>query len=157
MIEALLGLIIAGVLIFLILKAIGNIIKGAIFLFLAFLIYLFLSNSFQSLSPTLQPIGSFLKAPVEKVKNFLYKVEIVAIKHSQDSLTIVVRNSGIMPLSNFSVKIDDKEARILNKISFLLPRQIGAMEVEWEGRYSKVEVLTNEGISALFLPSEPAS
>jgi hypothetical protein len=144
MIETILGIFAIGFLLFLLLKAIGNILKGLLLLFLVFFIYYFLSFSLPSLNPSLQYFGNFLKLPINKMKSFFYNLEIVTVTQSKEGLVIVIRNNGILPLSNFNVKIDEKDAKIISNINILLPKQMGALEVEWKDSYSKVEVFTKE-------------
>ena len=151
MIEAILGVLILGILIFLVTKAIGNIFKGLLLIFLAFLIYYLFSSSLQSLTPIFQPIGSFLKAPIDKIKSVFFNLEIVAVTQSKEGLVIVVRNTGILPLSNFNVKVDGKDAKIVSTIGILLPRQAGVIEVEWEEGFHKIEVSTREA-KAIYIP-----
>jgi hypothetical protein len=144
MIETIFGIIIFGVLIFILIKAVGNILKGIFLIFLAFLIYYLFSSSIQSLVPSLQPIGNFLKTPIDKVKSIFYNIEIVAATQSKEDLVIVVRNNGLLPLTNLNVKIDGKDAKVISNISVLLPKQVGVIEVDWKGNYSKIEVFTKE-------------
>jgi hypothetical protein len=144
MIEAILGILIVGALIFILIKAVGNILKGIFLIFLAFLIYYLFSSSIQSLVPSLQPIGNFLKTPIDKVKSIFYNIEIVAVTQSKEDLVIVVRNSGLLPLTTLNVKIDGKDAKVINNISILLPKQVGVVEVDWKGNYYKIEVFNKE-------------
>jgi hypothetical protein len=144
MIEAILGILIIGALIFLLIKAVGNILKGIFLIFLAFLIYYIFSSSIQSLVPNLQTIGNFLMAPIDKVKSIFYNIEIVAATQSKEGLVIVVRNNGLLPLTNLNVKIDGKDAKVISNISVLLPKQVGVIEVDWKGNYSKIEVFNKE-------------
>jgi len=144
MIGTILGLIIAGILIFLLIKAIGNIFKGILFILLAFLIYYLFSSSIYSLVSSFQPVGNFLKTPVDKIKSFFYSFEIVTASKSKEGLAIVIRNNGILPLSDFNVKIDGKETKVINNIGILFPRQIGIIEVDWKGEYNIIEVSTKE-------------
>jgi len=144
MIETILGILIAGIFIFLVFKAVGNILKGLFFIFLAFLIYYLFSSSIQSLVPSLQPIGNFLKAPIDKAKSIFYNIEIVAVTRSKEGLIIVVKNSGLLPITNLNVNIDGKDAKVISNISFLLPKQVGVIEVDWSRGYSKIEVFNKE-------------
>jgi hypothetical protein len=144
MIETILGVLIVGIFIFLIFKAVGNILKGVFLIFLAFLIYYIFSSSIQSLVPSLQPIGNFLKTPIDKVRSIFYNIEIVAATQSKEELVIVVRNSGLLPITTLNVKIDGKDAKVINNISILLPKQVGVIEVDWKGNYSKIEVFNKE-------------
>jgi hypothetical protein len=144
MIETILGVLIVGIFIFLIFKAVGNILKGVFLIFLAFLIYYIFSSSIQSLVPSLQPIGNFLKAPIDKVKSIFYNIEIVAVTRSKEGLIIVVKNNGLLPITNLNVKIDGKDAKVINSIGILLTKQVGVIEVDWTGNYSKIEVFNKE-------------
>ena len=144
MIEAILGILIVGALIFILIKAVGNILKGIFLIFLAFLIYYLFSSSIQSVFPSLQPIGNFLKTPIDKVKSIFYNIEIVAATQSKESLIIVVKNNGLLPLRDFNVRIDGKDAKVISNISVLLPKQVGVIEVDWKGNYSKIEVFNKE-------------
>jgi len=144
MIETILGILIVGVLIFILIKAVGNILKGIFLIFLAFLIYYLFSSSIQSLAPSLQPIGNFLKTPIDKVKSIFYNIEIVAATQSKEILIIVVKNNGLLPLGDFNVRIDGKDAKVISNISVLLPKQVGVIEVDWKGNYSKIEVFNKE-------------
>jgi hypothetical protein len=144
MIETILGILIVGFLIFILIKAVGSILRGIFLIFLAFLIYYLLSSSIQSLAPSFQPIGNFLKIPIEKVKNIFYNIEIVAVTQSKESLIIVVKNNGLLPLRDFNVRIDGKDAKVISNISVLLPKQVGVIEVDWKGNYSKIEVFNKE-------------
>jgi hypothetical protein len=144
MIEIAIGILIVSILIFLLFKAIGNIVKGLLFFLLFFIIYYFLSPYLTNIGFPLQPIGNFLKAPMDKIKSIFYSLEIVAATQSKEGLVIIIKNDGILPLSNFNVKIDGKEAKITSNLNILLPKQIGALEVDWNGNYSKIEVFTKE-------------
>jgi hypothetical protein len=144
MIEIAIGILIVSILIFLLFKAIGNIVKGLLFFLLFFIIYYFLSPYLTNIGFPLQPIGNFLKAPMDKIKSIFYSLEIVAATQSKEGLVIIIKNDGILPLSNFNVKIDEKEAKITSNLNILLPKQIGALEVDWNGNYSKIEVFTKE-------------
>ena len=144
MIEIAIGILIVSILIFLLFKAIGNIVKGLLFFLLFFIIYYFLSSYLTNIGFPLQPIGNFLKAPMDKIKSIFYSLEIVAATQSKEGLVIIIKNDGILPLSNFNVKIDGKEAKITSNLNILLPKQIGALEVDWNGNYSKIEVFTKE-------------
>jgi len=153
MIEIVLGILIAGILIFLLIKAIGNILKGMFLLFLAFLIYYFLISSLPSLNFSLQPIGNFLRAPIDRVKNIFYNLEIVTVSNSKNNLLIIViKNNGFLPLSHFNVRIDGKEVKIINNINILLPKQIGVLEIDWNGNYSKIEVFAKETRATFISP-----
>jgi hypothetical protein len=144
MVELIFGLLVFSILIFLILKAIGSLAKGLLFLFIAFLIYYFFSSSIQSLGLPLQTIGNFMKISIEKIKNTLFNLEIIAVTSRGENLLIVLRNNGIFPLTNFDVKVDGKETKFLNRIDILFPKQIGILEVEWKGNFSTVEIQTKE-------------
>ena len=144
MIETILGILVLGVLIFILIKAVGSILKGIFLIFLAFLIYYLFSSSIQSLVPSLQPIGNFLKTPIDKARSIFYNIEIVAATQSKEELVIVVRNSGLLPLTTLNVKIDGKDAKVISNISVLLPKQVGVIEVDWKGNYSKIEVFNKE-------------
>jgi len=152
MIEAILGILIVGALIFLLIKAVGNILKGIFLIFLAFLIYYIFSSLIQPLVPNLQPIGNFLMAPIDKVKSIFYNIEIVAATQSKEGLVIVVKNNGLLPLTNFNVRIDGKDAKVINNISILLPKQVGVIEVDWTGKYSKIEVFSKEAKATYISP-----
>jgi hypothetical protein len=152
MIETILGIFVIGILLFLLFKAIGSILKGLLLLFLVFFIYYFLSFSLLSLNPSLQYFGNFLKLPINKMKSFFYNIEIVTVTKSKEGLVIVIRNNGILPLSNFNVKIDEKDVKIISNINILLPKQMGVLEVEWKDSYSKVEVFTKETKSIYISP-----
>jgi hypothetical protein len=143
MIEMILGFLILAIFIFLILKAMGSIFKGLLFFLIAFLIYYFLFPKLQVFD-TLKPVGSFISAPIDKIKNIFYKIEVIAVTKSNENLIIVIKNNGFLPISNFNVKIDSKDAKIINNLIVLLPKQTGALEVEWNDNYSKIEVLTRE-------------
>jgi len=150
MIETILGILIVGVLIFILIKAVGNILKGIFLIFLAFLIYYLFSSSIQSLAPSLQPIGNFLKTPIDKVRSIFYNIEIVAATQSKEILIIVVKNNGLLPLGDFNVRIDGKDAKVISNISVLLPKQVGVIEVDWKGNYSKIEVFNKE-VKAIYV------
>jgi hypothetical protein len=49
-----------------------------------------------------------------------------------------------LPLTTLNVKIDGKDAKVINNISILLPKQVGVVEVDWKGNYSKIEVFNKE-------------
>jgi hypothetical protein len=144
MIEAILGILIVGVLIFVLIKAVGNILKGIFLIFLAFLIYYLFSSSIQSVFPSLQPIGNFLKIPIEKAKSIFYNIEIIAATQSKESLIIVIKNNGLLPIRDFNVIIDGKDAKVISNIGVLLPKQVGVIEVDWKGNYYKIEVFNKE-------------
>jgi hypothetical protein len=144
MIETILGILIVGVLIFVLIKAVGNILRGIFLIFLAFIIYYLFSSSIQSLAPSFQPIGNFLKTPIDKVRSIFYNIEIVAVTQSKESLIIVVKNNGLLPLRDFDVRIDGKDAKVINNISILLPKKVGVIEIDWKGNYSKIEVFNKE-------------
>jgi len=144
MIETILAFLVAGILAFLLFKAVGNILKGLILLLIAFIIYFLVSTSLPSFNLNFQPVGNFLKAPLDKIKNVFYSLDIVAATPSKNGLIIVVKNVGLLPLTNFSVRIDDKNVKLIADKTFLLPKQVGILEVEWEGGYHKIEVLTKE-------------
>jgi len=152
MIETIIGFLIAGILIFLLIKAIGNIFKGILFILLAFLIYYLFSSSLQSLGSSFQPIGNFLRAPIDKIKNVFYNFEIVAATQSKESLVIVVKNTGILPLSGFNVKVDGNDAKVVSNIGILLPRQAGVIEVDWKEKYHEIEVFTKEAKARYISP-----
>jgi hypothetical protein len=144
MLHVIIGIIIIGILFFLVIKAIGNIIKGLLLLFLVFVFYYFLSR-FREPELGLTSIGSFLKIPIEKLRNLAYNLEIVSVSFSKEGrLVIIVRNNGFLPLTNFGVKIDGKEVRTLGSTTILFPRQLAMLEVEWSGKFSKIEVITRE-------------
>ena len=152
MIETIIGFIIAGILIFLLIKAIGNISKGILFILLAFLIYYLFSSSLQSLTQSFQPIGSFLKTPIDKIKSFFYDFEIIAVTQSKEGLVVVIKNKGIFPLSGFNVKIDGKEAKVINNLGILLPKQTGVIEIDWKDKYHEIEVSTKEAKATYISP-----
>ena len=144
MIETIIGFLIAGILIFFLVKAIGNIFKVILFILLVFLIYYLLSSSLQSLGLSFQPIGNFLRAPIDKIKSVFYNFEIIATTQSKEGLVIVIKNTGILPLSGFNVKVDGRDAKVISGISILLPKQTGVIEVDWKGKYHIIEVSTKE-------------
>jgi len=152
MAEVLITLLIFGIIIILLFKAIGNLVKGLIFLFFALLAYYFLSSYIPSQNFPIQTIGNFLNVPIEKIRNTLYNLEIVTVTPSGNSLIIVVKNNGFLPLTNFDVEIDGKNAMINNNISILIPKQVGVIEVEWKGKYSRIEVFTKQTKAIYFSP-----
>ncbi len=149
MMELVLAALIFLILGYLVIKAVGNILKGLLFLFLAVLIYSIISFSLPS---EMSYIGNFVKIPFEKVKSIFLKVEIVSVSKVNNNLVIVIKNSGYLPLTNFSVKIDENEANILNKPSILLPKNLAVLEVEWNKSFKIVEVEAN-GAKAIYKAS----
>lgn len=156
MIEAVVGIAIIVVLIFLIFKAIGSIFKGLLLLSLTLIIYHFFFPYFSSINTLLQPIGSFLKMPIDKLRSYLYGMDIISVSSHKNGLTIVIKNTGLLPLSDFGVKVNEKDVKISSDIKLLLPKQVGVLKVEWRGNYHKVEVFSKEARAIYFPPSEPA-
>ena len=152
MIETVLGFIIFGILIFLVIKAIGNIFKGIVLILAAFIIYYLFSSSLQTLTSSPKPIGNFLRASIDKLKSIFYNIDIVTASRSKEGSVIVVRNTGILPLSDFVVKIDGNDVRIIKGPNFLFPKQTGVIEVDWKESYRKIEVYTKEAKASYTSP-----
>ncbi|MGC9059204.1 MAG: hypothetical protein ACP5H3_02255 [Candidatus Aenigmatarchaeota archaeon] len=150
MIELIFTILIFLILGYFVIRGVGNILKGLLFLFLAFLIYSLISSNFPIQTSY---IGNFIKPSLEKIKSVFLKVEIISVsKSSNGNLIIVIKNAGYLPIANPSVKIDGREVKVINNLSILLPKSLAALELDWKESFKIIEVEAS-GAKAIYRAS----
>jgi len=143
---------IIAVIVYILVRIIGDIIKGTILLLFIFLIYLAFFHSFSSLRE-LPFIGSFIGSftdGLDAINQILYKLNIVAVSRSPTgNLLLTMQNTGILPLSNFTVYVDGKDTRIINMKEVLYPRETETIEVNWKEPFRNLTIVAGKAVASL--------
>ena len=146
-------IIIIGYVIF---RILSDIAKGLALFLIVLIAYFIAFKSIPNFSqfPIVGKYISSLKSPtgvLSQIKSLVYRLKIIpGGRASNDNLLIIVKNDGFMPLSNFSVLIDNKRVNITNRINKpLMPGASTILEVNWKKSYRNITVITNQIISSL--------
>ncbi|MEM5815719.1 MAG: hypothetical protein QXW01_03305 [Candidatus Aenigmatarchaeota archaeon] len=143
MIDVLFYLIIFLAFLYFTFRGIVTIFKGLVFFLIALIIVHLFFNNFKvgKLDIFSIPIlGRFLKI-FDFVENInLTSLRILDYFYYGNSLYIVVKNEGILPIKDFEIFLDDKPTNIRNKPLFLIPKSIANIEVD-KKEFKKITII----------------
>lgn len=153
MIPTILGLIILGIIAYVAIKVLGDLLKGLLLIACVFLVSVFLLGTLPDLS-TLPLVGKYLPPTgkfTQSIRGFFYSLNLLSTsKTASGNLLILVANTGKLPLSNFSVELDGKRVKILNNPKDPLNAgEATAIEVDWKGSYENLTVYTKKATANL--------
>ena len=136
------------ILAYVIFRVLSDIAKGLVLFLIVLLAYFIVFKSLPEFGQV-PLIGKYLS--IQKLKSAFYRLEILSITRSADnSLLVAVKNSGLLPLTNFSVLVDNKPVNITNNPKDpLYPFESTILQVDWKKKYSNLTISTNQLVSSL--------
>lgn len=146
------GIIILAIVIFVFLRVLGNILVGAILIFLVLIASYLIIGSLPDLQAA-PIIGEYLpkfptsvKEAIGYIKDIFYNIDILSVtRDSEENLLIVVANTGRLDVSNFTVFIDLQQTKILNKPKDpLKPKEVTVIQIDWKESFKQILVKTDQ-------------
>ena len=142
------GIIILAVVIFVAIRIVKNVLIGlaliALILLASFLIIGSIPNlrSIPIIGPILPRFPSTLGEVVSIIRRIFYEVEILDVsRDSENRVLITMKNTGRLKVSNFSVYVDNKTAKIMNKPKDPLDSgEMTTIQTDWKKAYSEILV-----------------
>jgi hypothetical protein len=148
-ISIIIGIAILAIIIYTMFKIVKNIIVGLILIFFALIAGNLILGSLPSPRsiPIIGPL--FPQVPsstdiISYITRFFRNVEILDVsRDSNNNLLITVTNAGRLQVSNFTVYVDDNQAKIINKPTDPLKSgQTTVIQTDWNKDFTKISVNT---------------
>lgn len=141
-------MVILAVIIFVVIKIVKNLLIGLALICLILLGSFLILGSVPSLKsvpiigPRLPRVPSSLGEVISIIKKIFYEIKILDVsRDSNDQILITIKNTGKMKASNYSVFIDSKTAKIINKPKDPLNSgEITTLQTDWKKDFSKILV-----------------
>ena len=136
------------ILAYVIFRILSDIAKGLVLFLIILFAYFIVFKSLPNFGQ-IPLVGKYLS--IQKLKSVFYRLEVLSVTRSADnSLLIAVKNSGFLPLTNFSVSVDNRPVNITNKIKDpLYPFESTILQVGWKEKYNNITISTNQIASSL--------
>jgi hypothetical protein len=147
-VSIIIGIIILAIVIFVAIRIVKNILIGlaliGLILLASFLILGAIPNlrSIPIIGPRLPRFPSSLGEVVSIIKRIFYEIKILDVsRDSENRLLITIKNTGKLKASNFSVFVDNKTVKIINKPKDPLESgEITTIQTDWKMDYSEILV-----------------
>lgn len=150
MLEVLVYFIIGFLIIYFIIRGFSSIFKGITFLILALFLFNLITTKIGNINFSYSKIlENFMQnVSVKKIFTF-YELRVIGYYFDSDSLFIVVKNEGILPIKDVKIYLDETPVIIKSKPYFLLPGKSGVIEVE-KREFKKITlIVANKKVEVL--------
>jgi len=145
-ISIIIGIIILAIVIFVAIRIVKNVLIGVALIALVLLASFLVLGSVPSLrsvpiiGPRLPRVPSSLGEVIAVIKKIFYEIEILDVsRDSKNQILITIKNTGKLEASNFSVFIDNKTTKIINKPKDPLKSgQMTTIQTDWKKDYSEI-------------------
>lgn len=142
------GILILAVVIFVAIRIVKNVIIGIALIGLVLLASFLIVGSIPSLrsipiiGPALPRVPTSLTEVVSIIRRIFYEIKILGVsRDSENRVLITIKNTGRLKASNFSVFVDNKTAKIINKPNDPLNSgEMTTIQTDWEKDYSEILV-----------------
>lgn len=145
--ELLFGIILLGVVAYVIFRVVGSIAIGAALVAAVFLASYLLTGSIPELGKV-PLIGQFIPKTgqaIAIIKNTVYSSEIISVaKSSNGNLLVTFVNTGQLELSSFTVYVDGKPAKILNYKDPIRSGEVAVFELDWKEPFEKIVIISDQ-------------
>ena len=151
-ISIIIGILILAIVIFIAIRIVKNILIGVALMGLILLASFLILGSIPDLrsipiiGPRLPRIPSSLGEVVAIIKKIFYDIKILDVsRDSKNQILISIKNTGRLKVSNFSVFIDNKTVKIINKPKDPLSTgEITIIQTDWEKNFSEILVQSSK-------------
>lgn len=149
-ISIIIGIIILAIVIFVVIKIVKNILIGVALIVLVFLASFLILGSIPNLrsipiiGPRLPRLPSSLGEVVAIIKRIFHEIEILDVsRDSENQVLITIKNTGRFEVSNFSVYVDNKTTKIINKPEDPLKSgEITTIQTNWKKNFTQILIQT---------------
>lgn len=145
--ELLFGIILLGVVAYVIFRVIGSVAIGAALVAAVFLASYLLTGSIPELG-NVPLIGQFIPQTghaIAVIKNTVYSSEIISVSNSSSgNLLVTFANTGQLQISNFTAYVNGKPANILNYKDPIKSGEIMIFEMSWKGPFTKIVIISDQ-------------
>jgi len=151
-ISIIIGILILAVVIFVVIRIVKNVFIGIALIGLILLASFLILGSIPSLrsipiiGPRLPTFPSTLGEVVSIVKKIFYEIKILDVsRDSNNQILLTIKNTGRLKTSNFSVYVDNKTAKIINKPKDPLNSgEITTVQTDWKKDFSEILVQSSK-------------
>jgi len=142
------GIIILAIMIFVVIRIVKDVLIGVALIGLILLASFLILGSIPNLGaipvigPRLPRVPSSLGEVVSIIKKIFYEIRILDVSRDSDNrVLITIKNTGRLEVSNFSVFVDDKTAKIINRPKDPLNSgEITTLQIDWKNNFSEIVV-----------------
>ena len=146
------GIIILAIMIFVVIRIVKDVLIGVALIGLILLASFLILGSIPNLGaipvigPRLPRVPSSLGEVVSIIKKIFYEIRILDVSRDSDNrVLITIKNTGRIEVSNFSVFVDDKTAKIINRPKDPLNSgEITTLQIDWKNNFSKIVVQSSK-------------
>jgi hypothetical protein len=149
------GILILAIVVYIAIRITKDIIVGVVLIGLIFLASFLILGSIPNLrtipviGPALPTIPTSLTEVLSIIKKIFYEIKILDVsKDSENRVLIIVKNNGRFSVTNFSVSIDGKKVKIINKPKDPLNSgEITTIQTDWKSNFSEIIVKSSRTIT----------
>ena len=147
-ISIIIGIIILAIVIFVVIRIVKNLLIGVALIALILIASFLILGSIPSLrsipmiGPRLPEFPSTLGEVVSIIKKIFYEIKILDVsRDSNNQILLTIKNTGRLKASNFSVFVDNKTTKIINKPKDPLDSdEITTLQTDWKKDFSEILV-----------------
>ena len=144
------GIIILAIVIFVVMRIVKDVIIGIVLIGLLILASFLILGSVPNLKtlpiigPAIPRIPTSLTEVVSIIKRIFYEIKILDVSRDSESrVLITIKNNGKFKLSNFSVFVDGKSTKIINKPKDPLNSgEITTLQTDWKNIFNEILIKT---------------
>jgi len=146
--SVIIGILILAIVIFVAIRIVKNVLIGialiGLILLASFLILGSIPNlrSIPIIGPRLPRVPSSLGEVIGVIRKIFYEIKILDVsRDSKNQILITIKNTGRLKASNFSVFVDNKTTKIINKPKDPFNSgEITTIQTDWKKDYSEILV-----------------
>ena len=150
--EIIFGLIVVAIIVFVVMRIVGNITLGILLVAVVFVISYVLIGSFPNVKeiPIIGRLFEFTPSITgdfsSGINNLFFRIEIIGTaRDSQNNLLVVIENTGIFDVNDYNILVDNTTARITNTPKDpLKPSETTTLETDWKDNAISILVETNQ-------------
>lgn len=143
--EFLFGIALLAVVIFVLLRILGNVALGVLLVLIVFLASYLIVGSFPDLR-NVPLIGQYIpktSKAIAVLKDVLYSIDILGVDRTSDSnLLVTVANTGRLEVSDFTAYVNNDNVEILNKKDILKSGELVVFELDWKDEFERILIKT---------------
>lgn len=151
------GIIILAIVIFVLIRIVKDVFIGVALIGLILLASFLIIGSIPNLrtipiiGPALPRVPTSLTEIISVVKRIFYEIKILDVsRDSENQVLITIKNTGRFKVSNFSVFMDGKMAKIINKPKDPLSSgEITTLQTDWKKDFTEI-LIKSSRVDAIY-------
>jgi len=151
------GIVLLAIVIFVAIKIVKDVVIGIVLIGLVLLASFLILGSIPSLrsipiiGPAIPKVPTSLTELLSIIKRIFYEIKILDVSRDSESrVLITIKNTGRFKVSNFSVFVDGKMAKIINKPKDPLSSgEITTLQTDWKKDFTEI-LIKSSRVDAIY-------